>query len=181
MADVLGRPDPTRSLALGPTARRALVVGTALAVGAGAWLWTGLHPQVSSQGLLEVGGLPRDARPWARGPTGGRMVLELRNDGDLPFTARGGDSPVPVAGLVPVGPDGEAEVGTVARSLRVAPGSRALLLLEAGLLPTYCQGPQEQGQSRQVVVRLRTLGLPTTQRLVLPRPVQVAAPEPACR
>lgn len=182
VADVVGRPDRQRLPLLGRRGRGALALGAAVVVVAGSWLWTGLHPTVVSEGLLEVRGLPGGGSDaWARGPTGGRMVLEVRNDGDLPFTAHGARSPVPVEGVIPLHDDGRPDLEAVTASLAVAPGERALLLLGGGLLPAYCQGLEERGQAREVVVTVRTLGLPATRRLTLPRPVQVAPPSPPCR
>ena len=159
-----------------------LALAAAAAVVVGAWVWTGLHPTVVPVGLLEVRGLPGDARDaWARGPTGGRMVLEVRNDGDLAFTARGALSPVPVDGVVPLRPGGRPDLDGTSPSLTVEPGGHVLLLLGGGLLPAYCQSAEEPGQAREVVVTVRTLGVPATRRLILPRPVQVAPPSPPCR
>lgn len=184
MADVVGRPDRETSPVLGRSARRGLALGLVLAAAAAAWVWTGLHPSVSSQGLLGVRGLPGavDTAPaWVVGPTGTRLLLELRNTGDLPFTARAttdGRSPVPVEGAVRLLGEGRADLGSPARSVTVDPGGRAHLLLRASLLRPYCPA---SGTATDVVLTVRTLGLPTTQRLSLPRPVQVAAPPRACR
>lgn len=179
---------PRRALALWPLGLLA-----ALLLAVGAWLWVALHPAVEQGSLSQPRGLEAatdgfEQTRYVAPPEGGELLVSLRNAGRLPLTVSAvpqeeGVAFLRVLGLRTVVDGATAGRGPWREAVRVGPGDEATLLLRAGVLPPYC-APYAPGSSATAVelpVRVRSLGVPSVQRLPLPLPVTVTGASPACR
>lgn len=158
---------------------RVLVAAAAAVLLAAGWLWTGLHPTVTPGAVVEARGLAQvtdtyGQTTWQGPATGGALVLPVRNDGPLPVTLSLPDTPLMgFVRLTSVGPGA---------SVALRPGRTADVVVQVGVVPPYCGAlsPGTRYTALEVDVRVRTLGLPSTQRLRLPLPVQVTSASPVC-
>lgn len=168
-----------------PVPVRAVSAVSVLAALTGCWLWAGLHPDVEPGQGLDLDGVrvttdEFDRVAFTAPPTGGRLVVGVRNDGLLPVTLTTVRTDLSQDALVV---EGYRDGAGVQEAVTLTAGEEAQVVLRVGVLPPYCSAvtPGTVYTALEVPLRVRSLGLASTQPLPLPLPVQVTAASPACR
>lgn len=194
-APVEGRPLPLRRR--GPAkvvvAVLATLVVAGLAGGYVSWRLRGGHPELSRGSVTMTPAAPvrvandgiEDTK-YVLDSDGaeGELRFSLRNDGSDPVTVLGlaapeagpAYGPWSYLGLKPFGPlDGPSWDGTGPGPLTLEPGAEALVVLRARLSPCVPWSAGAGTITDTVPLRVRQLGITTTQELPLPLPLYARA------
>ena len=161
----------------------------ALIAAVAVWAWLGTHPQLGpGSAWMRPGGAIRiandgveDTRFVMDGNTTAAQELQftLRNDGSVPFTVLG----LPDDGNFRVWTgvaldemrldEGHHWDAAAAREVTLAPGDEAVIVARVRIspCPPYSAGSRIEDDS--VPLRIRQLGLTTTQKLPLPLPLAI--------